>query len=100
MKGGVRTQLLVFSYLQFLDLLSTMAFLAHGVVEGNPLVNWAICCAGSPLAGLVMVKSAALTLGAACSLMGRQALLIKVNLFYAALVVWNLIAIILGSAAR
>jgi hypothetical protein len=34
--------LLQFSYLQLLDLLTTIAFLANGVSEGNPIVAFAI----------------------------------------------------------
>ena len=34
--------LLQYSYLQMLDLLTTVAFLLHGIHEGNPLVRLAL----------------------------------------------------------
>ena len=54
--------LIQFSYLQLLDILTTLAFLAHGVQEGNPLVRILIGETGSPLAGLVAAKAFALIL--------------------------------------
>ena len=48
--------LLIFSYLQILDLMSTVAFMMLGVREANPLVRFAFTLAHNPLAGLLMVK--------------------------------------------
>jgi len=92
--------LLQFTYLQLLDLLTTLAFLLQGVQEGNPLVRWAMDAAGNPLLGLVFVKAAALLLGVYCWLAGRPSLLQRANFLFAALVAWNLIALILASVAR
>ncbi len=100
MTGAIRSRLLTFGYLQMLDLLTTLAFLSLGVQEGNPLVQFAMTATRSPLAGLALVKTSALLLGCLCGFTGRDGLLSKVNLFYAGLVAWNLVAIVLGAAAR
>lgn len=92
------TQLLIqYSYLQLLDLLTTMAFLLQGVREGNPLVRFAIETAPSPVSGLFAVKAMALLLGCYCWRTRKAALLGKVNVLFAALIAWNLLALILGS---
>jgi hypothetical protein len=90
--------LLQYSYLQLLDLLTTVAFLIHGVREGNPLVRFAIEYAPHPLHGLLVVKIAALLLGIYCWRAQKIPLLGKVNVAFALLVAWNLVALILGSA--
>lgn len=89
--------LLQYSYLQLLDLLTTVAFLIHGVREGNPLVRLAIEYAPHPFQGLVIVKACALLLGIYCWKTRKLPLLGKVNVAFALLVAWNLIALILGS---
>ena len=89
--------ILQFSYLQLLDLLTTLAFLLHGVQEANPLVKAAMTLYPNPAGGLLLVKLAALALGLACWRLGKHVLLGRVNVFFAALVTWNLVALILGS---
>jgi hypothetical protein len=89
--------LLQYSYLQALDLLTTIAFLVNGVQEGNPLVRLAITASPSAMAGLLAVKALALLLGVYCWRMGRRKLLGRMNILFAALVAWNLIALIAGS---
>ena len=60
-------QLLVqYSYLQMLDLLTTLAFMLHGIQEGNPLVRFALRYSSHPLGGLLAVKVMALGLGFYC----------------------------------
>lgn len=101
--GHVRTQshsfdlLLRYGYLQVLDVLTTLAFLAHGVAEGNPFVQFMMKNAGNPVAGLVAVKALALLLGAYCQFTSRFRLLRLANLLFSGLVIWNLIALILSS---
>jgi hypothetical protein len=87
-----------FSYLQVLDFLTTLAFLLVGVQEGNPLVRFAIELAPTPIHGLAAVKIAALGLGIYCLKLGRLRLLSRINLLFAIVVAWNLVALILATA--
>jgi len=89
-----------YTYLQLLDLLTTVAFVLNGVQEGNPLVRAAMTAAPHPLWGLVAVKAIALLLGLYCWKGERLGLLRRINWMYAALVAWNLVALIAGSAVR
>jgi len=88
---------LQYSYLQMLDFLTTLAFLLNGVQEGNPVVRWAIGLTSSPLSGLLLVKLVAITLGIVCWRMGRGRLLFRMNLLFALVVTWNVVAIIVRS---
>lgn len=90
--------LLQYSYLQLLDLMTTIAFLLNGLKEGNPLVRLALRYSANPLEALVGVKVVALLLGVYCWWMGRDRLLTRINFLFALLVVWNLFALIAGSA--
>lgn len=87
-----------FSYLQILDFLTTVAFLLHGVREGNPLVRLALSGGANPLVILVVVKLLAIVLGLYCWRRGRRQLLFRINILFALLVAWNLVALILRSA--
>ena len=84
-----------YSYLQILDFLTTVAFLINGVKEGNPLVRFALTVGASPIAGLVFIKLLAVVLGIYCWRMGRQQLLTRINILFAVLIAWNLIALII-----
>ena len=88
------TSIVLFTYFQFLDLLTTVVFLLHGVREANPLVKYALTAAPTPLMGLLLIKAIALALGVYCCLQGRHKLLLRMNIFFAALVSWNLVALI------
>ncbi len=88
--------LIQYSYLQLLDLMTTVAFLLNGIQEGNPLVRMAMNVGPNPLAGLLSVKAAALLLGLWCWKMGRSRTLTRINILFAVLVAWNLAALILG----
>ena len=90
--------LLNYAYLQMLDLLTTIAFMLHGVQEGNPLVRWAITVSPSPLVGLVLVKMAAVCLGFYCFQRRKERLLGRINLGFGMLVAWNMVALIVQSA--
>lgn len=89
-----------YSYLQMLDLLTTIAFLVHGVQEGNPFVRWMLGVAPSPLAGLIAIKALAILLGIYCWRMGKNRLLAGINVFFAAIVAWNLVALIVIAVER
>lgn len=85
-----------FVYLQFLDFLTTIAFLTHGVGEANPFVLWVIRQSPSPLSGLLMIKVFAVLLAVISMARYRGRLLRKVNFFFAALVSYNLIVLIIN----
>jgi hypothetical protein len=82
-----------YSVLQVLDLLTTLVFLSAGVQEGNPLVVQAMRWAQDPLGGLLGVKLLALAIGVYCWSAGRHTLLRRANWVFAALVMWNVVAI-------
>ncbi|MDX2268007.1 MAG: DUF5658 family protein [Bryobacter sp.] len=86
-----------FAYLQTLDLLSTAAFLAQGVEEGNPVVRLVLSISPNPLYGLALVKGGALVLAIATLCLGKEGFLAKVNYCFAALIVWNLACLVLAS---
>ena len=88
--------ILLFAYFQMLDALTTAGFLARGIREANPVVASAIALTGSAAAGLVLVKLAAIAVGGACWYFGRQRALSRANGFFAALVAWNLFALLLA----
>ncbi len=77
--------------------MTTIAFLMHGVREGNPLVRLAIKYAPHPLGGLLAIKFAAIALGLYCWRGGRDRLLVRMNILFAIVVAWNLVALIVGS---
>jgi hypothetical protein len=86
-----------YSYLQVLDFLTTIAFLVNGVREGNPLVRLALNLGSNPIGSLVAVKFLAVLLGFYCWRVGKRQLLVRINLLFALLVAWNLVALILAS---
>ena len=92
----VVSPLALFSYLQFLDLLSTLAFLSIGVQEANPLVNLALKSSDHPLGGLLFVKALALAIGVYCWRTGRYGVLARANILFAALIVWNLVSVLVA----
>jgi hypothetical protein len=87
-----------FIYLQFLDLLTTLAFLAAGVQESNPLIRLMLQSVGTPLAGLLIAKGLATALAVFCWRSNRQRLLARANVFYAVVVAWNLVALLIRAA--
>jgi len=89
---------LQYSYLQMLDFLTTLAFLLNGVEEGNPIVRWAIGLTSSPMSGLLLIKFVAIALGIVCWRFGRGRLLLRMNVLFALVVTWNVVAIIVRSA--
>jgi Domain of unknown function (DUF5658) len=89
--------ILQYSYLQMLDFLTTIAFLLHGVGEGNPMVRAAMDLAPHPMLGLMFVKAAAMCLGLYCWRFGRNQILGRINILFAVVVAWNLAALIMGS---
>ena len=88
-----------YTYLQVLDFLTTLAFMVNGIKEANPLVRFAVKMGPSPISGLIVVKVLAVLLGIYCWRMGRQRLLTRMNVMFALLIAWNLVALILGTLA-
>jgi len=86
-----------YAYLQVLDFLTTIAFLMHGVQEGNPVVRLAMSFSASPFSALLTMKLIAVALGIFCFTTGRERLLGRINIVFAALVAWNLVALIVGA---
>ncbi len=86
-----------FTYLQALDVLSTMAFLLNGVQEANPIVRLALKTGASPLVSLVALKVVAVAMAVYCVRRARHRLLSRINVFFAALVAWNLIVVVVSS---
>ena len=95
--GSVNYLLVQYAYLQVLDLLTTLAFLLHGVREGNPLVRLVMHATTNPLNGLLVVKLLAVGLGLYCWRLGRGRLLARINIIFALIVAWNLGALILAA---
>jgi hypothetical protein len=94
---SIRQLLVYFSFLQLFDFLTTVAFLVNGVAEANPLVRGMMQTAPNPLLGLAIVKVLAVALALYCWQGGRRKLLERVNLFFALVVTWNLVALIAGA---
>ncbi len=93
-------QLLIqYSYLQMLDLLTTFAFLLRGIQEGNPMVRSRCGFRRIRWGGCWRLKMLALGLGFYCWRCGRQRLLTRINILFAIVVAWNLVALIAGSMA-
>lgn len=78
----------VFLYLQILDILTTLIGFSLGNTEASPfvrlMVHW------GPFTGLVLSKILAASLAFACLLLRRRKLILWINYWYAAVVVWNL----------
>jgi F0F1-type ATP synthase membrane subunit a len=92
--------LMHFSYLQILDFLTTVAFLVNGIKEANPFVRLALKLGPNPVGGLILVKLLAIALGVYCWRLGRQRLLSRINVWFAMLIAWNLVALIVGALTR
>lgn len=90
-------QFLQFAYLQALDLLSTIAFLLHGVGEANPFVRWSMSLTPHPIGGLFAVKLLAIGMAIFCVKTNRAKLLSRMTMFYAALITWNLICLVFAT---
>jgi hypothetical protein len=98
--AAMTSVLLNYAYLQLLDLLTTAAFLLAGVKEANPVVVLAMNLAANPILGVAAVKALAFMLGLYCWWSNRGRLLKMATAFYAVLVAYNLVCLILGLGAR
>ncbi|MCX6597815.1 MAG: DUF5658 family protein [Acidobacteria bacterium] len=99
MTDALKIRLWNFTYLQCLDLLTTLAFLAQGVQEGNPLVRFAME-SFNPVVGLAFVKVVAMVMAGYCWYTQRERTLARINMFFAFIVAWNLLAMIMNAGAK
>jgi len=78
----------VFLYLQILDILTTLIGFSLGNTEASPFVR--LMVRWGPFTGLVLSKILAASLATACLLLRRRKLILWINYWYAAVIVWNL----------
>ena len=81
----------IFVFLQVLDLTTTLIGFRLGASEASPFVR--LLTTLGPVTGVVLSKTIALGLGAACIQMRRLHLIRWINYWYAALALWNLVTI-------
>ena len=91
--GGVKRLIQIFCYLQALDFLTTLIGLKLGISEASPFIRFLMHY--GPSVAVAASKIAALLLVAACIKLNRSHLLRYVNYWFAAIVVWNLINILI-----
>jgi hypothetical protein len=83
----------IFAALQCLDVLTTLIFLSKGIGEGNALVAWMLPHVQAPLICLALAKLPAMTIGYYWYHRGRVNVMQLANAGYAAVVLWNVMAI-------
>ncbi len=86
------TYLEVFVFLQLMDFLTTLVGLRLGLSEASPAIRIFMTC-GS-VTGLVLSKLIGFGLAAIALSTGRHRLLNWINYWFAALVIWNCVAIL------
>ena len=91
------TIIVVFTYLQALDVLTTLLGLRLGLGEGSPFVR--LLLQTGTVDGLLLSKAIAGLACAVCIFTNRRRVLLWANYWYAALVAWNLMVIMLGLSA-
>jgi Domain of unknown function (DUF5658) len=83
----------LFLALQVLDVATTMIGLHLGAAEGNAFISRLL--ETGPLNGLIISKILAAGLAAFALFLHKKRVLVFLNFWFAAVVVWNLIAIVL-----
>jgi hypothetical protein len=91
--GGAKTLIQVFFYLQALDFLTTLIGLKLGIAEASPFIR-SLMHYGPSLA-VAASKIAALLLAVLCIKLNRSHLLRYANYWFAGVVVWNLLNILI-----
>ena len=86
------SQIQIFLYLQFLDLLTTLVGFKLGASEASPFIR--MLMHAGPAIGVAISKVAALGLSGVCIYTGRRQVLRYITYWYSALVVWNLIVML------
>ncbi len=85
----------IFLYLQILDFITTMLGFRVGAAEASPFIAKLIH-ASSPMAGVAFSKLVAIAIAGFCLMTQRQKLVGWINYWYAGLVVWNLVVILVA----
>lgn len=85
----------IFLYLQVLDFITTLVGFRVGAAEASPFIAKLIHVS-SPLAGVAVSKVVAIAIAAFCLFTQRQKLVNWINYWYAGLVVWNLVIILIA----
>jgi hypothetical protein len=67
------------------------------VKEANPIVKGMMHMTASPVTGLLLLKLVAILLGVYCWRIRKYHLLLRINVLFASLVAWNLVALIAAS---
>lgn len=91
--AGAKTLIQVFFYLQALDFLTTLIGLKLGIHEVSPFIRSLLHY--GPTLAVAASKMAALLLAAACIKLNRSYLLRYANYWFAGVVVWNLLNILI-----
>lgn len=85
---GLMDAVEVFVYLQLLDLITTVLGFRLGLAEASPFIRWLM--QAGPVVGVALSKGVALALGALCIAVRKRHLIVWINYWFAALVLWNL----------
>ena len=85
---------LIFVYLQILDILTTLLGFRMGASEASPFVRLLMFV--GPAWGVILSKLVALGLGALCVYWKRFHVLRWANYWYGGLIVWNLMIALAG----
>jgi len=92
--GRMMMSIEVFFYLQALDFLTTLIGLKLGIPEASPFIRSLLHF--GPAVAVAASKIVALGLAFLCIKLSRSHLLLYVNYWYAAVVVWNLLNILIA----
>jgi hypothetical protein len=84
----------IFIYLQLLDLLTTLVGFKLGADEASPFIR--MLMHAGPVAGVLASKLVALVLGGVCVYAKKQNLIRWVSYWYAGLVAWNLMVMLVS----
>jgi len=91
--AGAKTLIQVFFYLQALDFLTTLIGLKLGIAEASPFIRSLMHY--GPSIAVAASKLAALLLAVLCVKLNRSHLLRYANYWFAGVVVWNLLNILI-----
>ena len=78
----------LFLYLQVLDFLTTMVGFKFGLQEASPFVRWLLYL--GPTTGVLVSKVTAVAVALLCLHLNRPRLVRWANVWYGALIIWNL----------